>query len=551
MLCGRMGTRRNLLAWIPAALGLAAAAAGQTGYKTFENKLKGVTFVYPTTHQELPLQPDERVLVAKYVMKQQPEELKRVDERLFKAQTPTLQVFRFRLPGAKTGNRAAPDTKPVHGDAAADAVPQMTWETFLVGLQPWLVTEDAKKPGCFVLASPGGFGGGRGRGDERPTFQGYLVRKIDGNTVLGVFGYSYAAGAKTLEAQVTRMAASLKVSDEDAGDKAEAEIDKLYASGKFKAVEWRKQVRSKMASGWKAYDTENYLIVHHSTNMALVKRIARDIEAMRAFYGEQFPPSKPIDAVAIVRICRTMDEYHEYGGSPNTGGYWHPVNEELVFFDYSYTMKTLDSDEKRALGGQKLTDDDSLLVLYHEALHQYMHYAVGEFAPHDWFNEGYGDYFSGAVVGESTGRVLRVEPSPWRLHLAKDMCEHGEGFLALKDVLHAEHSTFYNAARMGHYYAAAWSFVHFLKHGKEAAQNPQWSKLLPTYFEAVKAAYQKEAKDLAKGDERGRHVAAFQARKAALAKTLEGIDLPALEAAWRKYVVEMKDPWPALRKKRR
>lgn len=568
MLRAPMGRRlASLLLATVAVLAGAPLARAQAGYKTFENKLKGITFVYPTTHAELPLPPTEVMVVAKYVMKTQPEELKRIDERWFQAQTPFLEVFRFALPTTKTGGGAGKDgagKAPTAGESpskeagkdaakdkvqqpASDAPPEMTWEQFVGGIRGWTVTEVPKKPGHFELRQPGG--GARGRGG--PEAIGYLVRKIEGNTVLGVAGFSFAAGEKTLESQVTRMATSLKLLGEGADDRAEADLDKLYASGKFKAVEWRKQARAKMAAGWKALDTENYLIVHHSTNASLIKRIARDIEAMRAFYGEQFPPSKPIEAVAVVRVCRTLDEYHEYGGPQGTGGYWHPVNEELVFFDYSYTMQQMDSREKRALGGQRLTDDDSLLVLYHEALHQYMHYAVGEFAPHDWFNEGYGDYFSGAVVGESTGRVMRVDPSPWRIHLAKDMLEFGDGFLALKDVLNADRATFYNPQRAGNYYAAAWSFVFFLKHDKAALAHPQWSKLLATYYATIKESFAKESQGLAEGDRGGREVASFKARKAALAKMLDGVDLLALEAAWKKYVVGMRDPWPALRKKRK
>jgi hypothetical protein len=575
MLARPMGRRTFTGLLTVAVAALVPDVLAQAGYKTFENKLKGVTFVYPTTHAELPLPPTEALVVAKYVMKAQPEEMKRIDERLFQAQTPFLEVFRFSLPTTKTGGAVPtpaggrPDAgKPDAGKQDAgkqdagksDAAPasgaaplEMTWEQFVAGIRSYTITEDEKKPGHYELrprrGGGGGAGGARGRGGAEPI--GYLVRRVEGNTVLGVAGFSFDVGEKTLVSQVTRMAASLKLLADDAGDRAEADLDKLYASGKYKAVEWRKQARAKMAAGWKALDTENYLIVHHSTNQGLIRRIARDIEAMRAFYGEQFPPPKPIDAVAVVRVCRTLDEYHDYGGPRGTGGYWHPGNEELVFFDYSYTMQQMDSREKRALGGQRLTDDDSLLVLYHEALHQYMHYAVGQFAPHDWFNEGYGDYFSGAVVGESTGRVVRVDPSPWRIHVAKDMLEFGDGYLSLKDVLHADRATFYNPQRAGNYYAAAWSFVFFLKHDKAALAHPQWSKLLATYYETVKAVYAAESKGVGDDDRGGREVASFKARKAALAKTLEGVDLVALEAAWKKYVVGMRDPWPALRKKRR
>jgi hypothetical protein len=303
-----------------------------------------------------------------------------------------------------------------------------------------------------------------------------------------------------------------------------------------------------MARGWKAVDTENYLVVHHSTNDGLIRRISRDIEAMRTYYMTLFPPNAPVDRLSIVRVCRTKEEYHQYGGPPGTGGYWHPGNEELVFFDYSYTMKKMDEDERKALNGRTLTNDDSYLVLYHEAFHQYIHYAIGEFSPHDWFNEGYGDYFSGAEVG-STGRIVRIDPSPWRIHLAKDMCELGVGFVPLKQILEAERAVFYNRARIGHFYAGAWSFVYFLKHAKEVEAHAQWSKLLDVYFAAVKDSYANELAGLGDNPDLGKKtVAGAKARKAALTKMLDGVDLPLLEQTWKKWVVDMRVP-PAMRKR--
>jgi hypothetical protein len=215
-------------------------------------------------------------------------------------------------------------------------------------------------------------------------------------------------------------------------------------------------------------------------------------------------------------------------------------------------MKTLDDDERKRLGKAKLTDDDSLLVLYHEAFHQYIHYAVGEFSPHDWFNEGFGDYFSGAQVGDTTGRVLRIDPSPWRIHTAKDMCEHGVGFIPLKEILEAERAAFYHPQRVRYFYAGAWSFLFFLNQAKEAAAHPKWSKLLQTYFDAMKSSY---AEEVARFGEQPsleqKTIAGVKARKVAMAQALDGVDVPELERVWRKWVVDMKDPWPSKREKRK
>jgi hypothetical protein len=537
------------IALVCAALSAPLAAQVPPGFRTWENKLQALTFAYPGSYQEVPLPPTEQVEVAKFVITNKPEECKRVNDRVYDAVKPQLVVFQFSVAAPTTGagkGEAEPEKGP---STVREAMEQQgrvsSWDQFVKRFDKWRFEEDKKKPGNFTMVFTGEW-------NASSVPAGYLVRKQEGNTTFGVYGITLTEHSKTQQGHVQKMAGTLKPAEAEDGEAAAAAIDKLYASGKYRAVEFRKKARAEMPKGWKAVDTENFLIVHHSKNTGLVNRIARDIEAMRAYYAEVFPPVGTMESLSVVRICRTMEEYHQYGGPPGTGGYWHPGNEELVFYDYSYTMKTLDDDERKRLGKAKLTDDDSLLVLYHEALHQYIHYAIGEFSPHDWFNEGHGDYFSGAVVGESTGRVLRIDPSPWRIHTAKDMCEFGDGWIPLKDILEAERAAFYHPSRVRWFYAGAWSFVYFLKHSKEVAAHPQWSKLLQVYFDSVKASYLAELQKVGgTPDLNQKQLAGMLARKAALKTMLEGLDLAELERVWRKWVVDMKDPWPSQRKKRK
>ncbi|MFM1873174.1 MAG: hypothetical protein RL398_2596 [Planctomycetota bacterium] len=524
-------------------------AQAPPGFKTYENTQAPLAFYYPTAFGEVPLPPTEQTLVAKFLLKEKPRELKKVDDRAYKAVEPQLLLYKFERPQAVTGGQPKSEDagKPATVREAMEAGSKVTsWEQFVARFKGWDLVEDPKQPGWFSMT----FAGNWSVPDAKPI--GRLVRLQEGGTYFGAYGIALSPYEKAFDRQFEKFAKSIALQEDDAGERAGEQIDRIYADGKFTAVEQRKKARAEMARGWKAFDTQNYLIVHHSKNESLIKRIGRDIEAMRLLYMELFPPKGAIDKLSIVRVCRTKEEYFQYGGPPGSGGFWHPGNEELVFYDYSYTMKTLDDDERKAMGKRKLTDDDSLLVLYHEAFHQYIFYAVGEFAPHDWFNEGYGDYFSGTDIGKSSGRVQGVEPSPWRIHIAKDMCEYGEGFVPLKEILEAERAVFYNRARISFFYAGAWSFVYFLRHAPEAAAHPKWSKILAVYFETAKAAYAEELAKLGeKPDLTQKQVAQFAARKAALKAALDGVDMAELESAWKKYVVAMKDPWPSLRKKRK
>ncbi|MFT7537743.1 MAG: hypothetical protein ACI85K_003704 [Hyphomicrobiaceae bacterium] len=544
-----MAIRATALVLLIAATALAQAPPG---FKTYENKLSKLTFWYPTAYKEVPLPPTEQVLVAKFVLKKTPRELRKLDERVVKAANMQVSIFLFDTVTAPVtaGGEGGEERGPSTVREAMESRSRVTsWKQFEKRLG-WPVSADAKNKDAFKM--------GPRRFTREHSMFGRLVRKRVGGKVFGVYGHTIEPHKAKLNKIIDTVAKSLKLRDLGVSTAAAtSRIDRIYRKSKYGSIEWRKQIRSRLAKGWKAVDTDNYLIVHHTKNKGLIKNIARDIEAMRTFYMGMFPPSGEVDKVSVLRLCATKDEYHQYGGPPNTGGYWHPGNEELVLFDYSYTQKTMTTKQKQAMGGRKLSSKDSMLVLRHEAFHQYIFYAIGEFSPHDWFNEGYGDYFSGAVVHPNTGRVRHINPSPWRIHRAKDMCEFGKGFLPLEKILKAERAVFYNRSRVGDYYAGAWSFVYFLKESKEAAAHPQWSKMLSTYFNGVKDHYQRglekagREKNGEEPDLRDKQVAGFTARKKALAETLEGIDVPKLEEAWRQWVVDMVDPWPSLRKKRK
>ncbi|MBP8301172.1 MAG: hypothetical protein KA020_12460, partial [Planctomycetes bacterium] len=77
-------------------------AQAPPGYKTYENKTAPLQFFYPVAYQEVPLPPTELVLVAKFLMKDRPLELKKVSDQLYKAVEQQLEVYRFDLPAATT-----------------------------------------------------------------------------------------------------------------------------------------------------------------------------------------------------------------------------------------------------------------------------------------------------------------------------------------------------------------------------------------------------------------------------------------------------------------
>lgn len=227
-------------------------------------------------------------------------------------------------------------------------------------------------------------------------------------------------------------------------------------------------LEQKLVKGWKAERTENYILVYHEeVKSDLVKDIGRQIEAIRAqIYEVVFPPDKKIDAFSIVRVCKDREQYMNYGGSGGTAGYWSPHHEELVFFEDT-------SDPK-----------GPLRVLYHEAFHQYIHYSVGDFPPHSWFNEGHGDFFAGHnyVAGK-----FKLDVFQWRVSEAKEW-KRSPKRPPLKEWIQWTQAQYYGGNKAGipggANYALGWSLVYFLRTTKK----PEYQGVLERYFNSLKGS---------------------------------------------------------------
>ncbi|PIE24068.1 MAG: hypothetical protein CSA62_04475 [Planctomycetota bacterium] len=531
----------TLLAGAPELL----AQGAPPGYRSYDNALAPIRFYYPIRYKVLPLPPTEKVLIARYLQHRPPQELSKAEKKNFKGQEPRVYAFFFEAKPVTTQEEKnnKKDKAPRSVREAMEARSSVaSWGEFKSKrLKGWRVEPVRRKEMHYELSFPSKLP------KEKAKRRGYLVLKRKGRKVMGVFGHSFPAHYKRQRKEIIKMSWGLDLWKERKQNYRNAQLDRMYQGKDYKGIERRKKVRREMSKGWKALDTEHFILVYDTRDKGLVHRIARDIEAMRKVYKEIFPPEHPIDAVSIVRICKNKTEYHQYGGPSGSGGFWHPGNEELVFFDYDQEQREKTQKERKKQR-RRLTDKDSLLVLYHEAFHQFIHYSIGEFSPHDWFNEGFGDYFSGAVISKYKKTVKVIGPSPWRINLAKNQCEFRHGFVPLSRLLKAERGEFYHPARRGLYYAAAWSFIYFLRNSDKVAKHPKWSKLLMTYFESIKKHYKAEIAKAGKDPSlKAKHRASALARVAAVKDATAGIDLKKLESAWREYIVKMHNPWRSQR----
>lgn len=244
--------------------------------------------------------------------------------------------------------------------------------------------------------------------------------------------------------------------------------------------------------GWWYEESEHYIIVTNleRKHRPKILRIRRQLEAMRTIYERDFPPSEPIEAISIVRVCKDRQSYSNYGGPGGTAGYWYAPAEELVLYMKGYFRFVLG-------------------VLNHEAFHQYIYYACGKISPHTWFNEGYGEYYYGTEVVGKRGIINPCRP---RVDTIKAHIREGTHVPMEKFLRYSKREYYGDASRC---YAQGWATVYFLKEG--VREGHPWSKILPTYFDTLVET---------------------RSRKKALEAALDGVDLEALEKAWAAFIVK-------------
>ncbi len=285
--------------------------------------------------------------------------------------------------------------------------------------------------------------------------------------------------------------------------------------------------------GWQLYETENYFIISHNNDKSFMKDLMARLEAIRAVYMVDYPPEKAranrpkttdsseadsdeeggvkakgygesVSAVdpmelartSVVRVCADQNEYHSYGGPVGSAGYWSSWDQELVIYDTRPRSETW-------------------LVLNHEAFHQFIYYFYGSIAPHSWYNEGTGDFYSGYKY---KNKKFQIKEAEWRKDTAGEMIKTGE-YVPLKEIVRYTQREYYGSNSYGYngglLYAQGWSFVYFLRTGKKKSKdwNDSWDTILDTYLETLASTG-----DLDK----------------AIDVAFDGVDWDELETAWKK-----------------
>lgn len=504
------------LALLCAAAGTPAHTPHRAGYALEQHPALGLSFLLSRTYEQIPTQPDEPWIVLYYAESLPKEPAAR------RAVRPAMGVLWIDRP-VEAGD-------PGGGAAERAGTPRV------VDLESWVAERmprwrlgppvDARKPRAGYEVREHQLSQ---KESGEPRLAGWVCALESAEHTVAVFG---TCAASDLEEQVKLWRASaekLRVGPRGSGD--DAALARLYAGSSLSDVGYRIEVRRRLARGWRAEDTEHYVIVHDTSDASLIRKIALDAELLRLEYERWFPPAEPIERVSTIRVCRDRDQYLAYGGMEDSAGYWNASNEELVLYDARRPQKNQPDD-----------DGDTLAALYHEAFHQYVHYSAGEIAPHAWFNEGHGDFFAGADVH---GSVRGIGVNTWRIDLARTMAEQGTYAPWSRLVRHELRPFMDDGWRS---YAQSWSMIHFLRLSPVVERRPEWRRILPTYFETLQSAYASELallEDAGQADDLvARWKAGFDARNRAVDVAFEGVDFDEIERAWVEYVRRLPAPKP-------
>jgi len=235
----------------------------------------------------------------------------------------------------------------------------------------------------------------------------------------------------------------------------------------MQANRWGRELeKEKTFPGWKesekfVTETEHYK-VFSKISQEFNDFIGGQLESAYKLYRMKFALQIPQKVQIRVFLYPDMKSYLADGAPPGSGGYANPYFKKLVWPINPRDFKQ----NGYSLGATPTPDklEDTLLVLFHEAFHQYLNKFL-EMAPQS-FNEGCADYFGPSLfevkkVGNRFTGDLVVRVNSWRLKSIKNMINNNLN-LPLEPFWKMTKGEMYNRSYIGMNYSQAWAWVFFL-----------------------------------------------------------------------------------------
>ncbi len=250
------------------------------------------------------------------------------------------------------------------------------------------------------------------------------------------------------------------------------------------------KAENEKVAGWTAIPTpsKKYIIATSSDDKKFIEEVIERLEKSRDIFEIDFPPTKEMTHVSVVRICASKDEFSKYGGNPDgVAGYFNLGSTELVLYDSKNTDRR-----------------ETLAVMSHEAFHQYCHFLFDRSEAHRWFDEGHGDWygayeFKGKKATPTAHMPGRLDRFPGIKTLVRE-----ERYKPIWVHINYDHVHWKRQGpRDTSCYEQSWSIIYFLRRGSRGdVPKKVWSKeyanIIPNYMSTLHEGFQSEYEKLRK-----------------------------------------------------
>jgi hypothetical protein len=240
--------------------------------------------------------------------------------------------------------------------------------------------------------------------------------------------------------------------------------------------------------GWRAIGTpsKRFVVLTNATKKAFIKEVLKRLEVSRDVYEQDFPPPADFNAVSVIRICKSREEFQRFSGAGGgVAGYFSPMSVELVLYDNVETDR-----------------NSTYAVVSHEAFHQYCHFLFGQSEAHRWFDEGHGDYYGGMKIAGSRGKITPKMPSGLdRLSVIRDMVRM-ETYKPLSEHLYYNHRQWQSQGPSNvSCYAQSWSVIYMLRQGalrkvSRKVWKDEYADIIPNYVSTLNQGFQDAYKEI-------------------------------------------------------
>ena len=233
--------------------------------------------------------------------------------------------------------------------------------------------------------------------------------------------------------------------------------------------------------GWWHAETADYIFlsnIRSAAGKSLLKDLQETLPTLRQAFAKTIPPFSSKTEVNVVRIFDSKEAYANYVGAEIEWsiGCWMPSRRELCILSQG-----ADSREDKS---------QTLMIIRHEAFHQYLFYASDGATHMTWFNEGHACFFESAEINSQ--RRVEIKESHRVRSLMEDV---GAVAQNIPFILGASHRQFYDgdAKRRNLNYTTAWALVHFLRSGSFSKKTAAYAGILDRYLDVLETTGNAEA----------------------------------------------------------